>query len=185
MMQAVGHFNKSTNSPSDSLENIEHRRRMMESLDFDQAETRQATIKNAHVKTCKWLLQQSEYQNWLDPKKTLQTYGLLWIKGKPGTGKSTIMKFILAHVERTVSKELISVSFFFNARGGELERSTTGMYRSILFQLLKKLPRLQGTLDFVNLSRMSARWELEILKQTFRCAVENWNKSICYASWTP
>ena len=157
---------------ADSKPNLEHRRLMMESLDFDQAETRQATIKNAHVKTCKWLLQQSEYQDWLDPRKTLETYGFLWIKGKPGTGKSTIMKFTLVHVERTMSKELISVSFFFNARGRELEKSTTGMYRSLLFQLLKKLPRLQGILDFINLSRMSARWELEVLKQTFRYAVE-------------
>ena len=82
------------------------------------------------------------------------------------------MKFALAHFERTMPKESISISFFFGARGRDLEKSIIGMYRSLLFQLLKKLPRLQGILDSINLSRMSARWELEILKQTFRCAIE-------------
>ena len=64
----------------DSKLNLEHRKLMIESLDFDQAETRQASIKNAHVKTCRWLLQQSEYQDWLDPRKNFETYGFLWIK---------------------------------------------------------------------------------------------------------
>lgn len=34
------------------------------------------------------------------------------------------------------------ISFFFNARGGNLERSTNGMYRSLLLQLVDSIPEL-------------------------------------------
>ena len=63
----------------------------MEKLNFDQAESRRATIRKAHLRTCKWLSQQSEYQDWLDQSKIYENHGFLWIKGKPGTGKSTLM----------------------------------------------------------------------------------------------
>jgi hypothetical protein len=49
----------------------------------------------AHAKTCKWLLKKSEYLDWLDIAKLPDHHGFLWMKGKPGTGKSTLMKFAL------------------------------------------------------------------------------------------
>ena len=121
----------------------ENRKRvLLESLRFDQIDARQLTIKNAHAKTCRWLLQKSEYGDWLDPNKLGEHHGFLWIKGKPGTGKSTLMKFVLANARKKM-KDMIVISFFFNARGDELEKSTIGMYRSLLLQLLERLPALQ------------------------------------------
>ena len=38
---------------ADSKLNVEHRRLIIKSLNFDQAETRQVTIKNAHIKIYK------------------------------------------------------------------------------------------------------------------------------------
>ncbi|KAH7123077.1 hypothetical protein EDB81DRAFT_731796 [Dactylonectria macrodidyma] len=63
--------------------------------------------------------------------KAVENHGFLWIRGKLGAGKSTIMSF--AYKEATKHNQSIVISFFFNARGGSLERSTTGMYRSLLF----------------------------------------------------
>jgi adenylylsulfate kinase-like enzyme len=54
-------------------------------------------IKNAHAKTCSWLIRKPEYLDWLNPSKLSQHHGFLWIKGKPGAGKSTVMKFALAY----------------------------------------------------------------------------------------
>ena len=138
----------------------------MDSLSYNQAETRRLTTKNAHLKTCRWLLRYSDYQDWLDQNKTSKNHGFLWIKGKPGTGKSTVVKFALMHVEKTLSKESTSISFLFNARGTELEKSTIGMYRSLLFQLLQKLPRLRNALELLNppanLPATSVRWDFEM-----------------------
>jgi ankyrin repeat protein/nucleoside phosphorylase len=123
----------------------EQRRKLLESLEFDQFNARQKTIKLAHKKTCSWLLRREEYLNWLDVTKIKDHHGFLWIKGKPGTGKSTIMNF--AHIEaKRKMKDKIVISFFFNARGTDLERSTIGMYRSLLLQLLQSFPKLQEVL---------------------------------------
>src|SRR4051794_19467725 len=67
----------------------EQTRMLLDSLRFDQIDARQTTIKNAHAKTCKWLLKNSKYFDWLDATKLGEHHGFLWIKGKPGTGKST------------------------------------------------------------------------------------------------
>lgn len=123
----------------------EQRRKLLESLEFDQFNARQKTIKLAHKKTCSWLLRREEYLNWLDVTKFKDHHGFLWIKGKPGTGKSTIMNF--AHLEaKRKMKDKFVISFFFNARGEHLEKSTIGMYRSLLSQLLQSFPKLQEVL---------------------------------------
>ena len=103
-------------------------------------DARRSGIKPNHVETCQWLLTHSDYLDWLDPKKAVEHHGFLWIRGKPGAGKSTIMNF--AYTEAIKEKAGTVISFFFNARGDVLERSTTGMYRSLLFQLLNAIPRL-------------------------------------------
>ncbi|KAH8762543.1 hypothetical protein F5883DRAFT_423948, partial [Diaporthe sp. PMI_573] len=96
---------------------------------FEQIDSRKNTIKAAHAKTCHWLLTHPEYQAWLDPQKLSQHHGFLWIRGKPGAGKSTIMKFIYTKMKRKDRRQLaITASFFFNARGVFLEKSVSGMY---------------------------------------------------------
>ncbi|RYO15465.1 hypothetical protein AA0111_g11677 [Alternaria arborescens] len=118
------------------------RQALMESLRFDQIDARYATIKNAHAKTCKWLLRKSEHTEWLDPTRLSNHHGFLWIKGKPGTGKSTLMKFAFGQASKT-RKSDTAIAFFFNARGETLEKTIIGMYRSLLLQLLEKIPTLQ------------------------------------------
>ena len=114
------------------------KRMRLDSLRFDQIDARQMTIKNAHAKTSKWLLKKSEYLDWLNATKIGEHHGSLWIKGKPGTEKSTLMKFAVANTRKTM-KDRIVISFFFNTRGEHLEKSVIGTYRSLLLQLLEQL----------------------------------------------
>ncbi|KAH8702668.1 ankyrin repeat-containing domain protein [Phaeosphaeriaceae sp. PMI808] len=145
----------------------EQKRMLLDSLRFDQIDARQMTIKNAHVKTCKWLLKNSRYLDWLDVGKLSEHHGFLWIKGKPGTGKSTMMKFALINARKTM-KDSILLSFFFNARGEDIEKSTIGTYRSLLLQLLERLPALQSVFGSLGLSTSSFstnhQWNIESLK---------------------
>ncbi|KAE8454451.1 hypothetical protein EG329_000074 [Mollisiaceae sp. DMI_Dod_QoI] len=155
--------------------NGEQRRILLESLRFDQIEARQRSIKNSHAKTCEWLLQKTEYLNWLDITQLGEHYGILWIKGKPGTGKSTLMKFAHAHARKKIKKRVI-ISFFFNARGDDLEKSTTGMYRSLLLQLLERIPKLQCVFDSLGLTTLSTsgsqNWSIETLKELFGQSIQ-------------
>ncbi|KIX05149.1 uncharacterized protein Z518_06021 [Rhinocladiella mackenziei CBS 650.93] len=167
-----------------SLLNEERKRMLLDSLRFNQIDARQMTIKKAHAKTCTWLLRKSEYLDWLDPNKLSQHHGFLWIKGKPGTGKSTLMKFALANARKVIKNEIV-ISFFFNARGDDLEKSTVGMYRSLLLQLLERLPALQSIFDCLGLAAWDSschEWRIESLQTLFDEAVQGLGKSslVCF-----
>ncbi|GKZ71959.1 hypothetical protein AnigIFM50267_008005 [Aspergillus niger] len=163
---------------------VQHRALMMDALRFDQLESRQATIKPAHAKTCKWLLEKQEYVDWLDSKHFPEHCGFLWIKGKAGSGKSTLMKFAFQQANATVTAETDVISFFFNARGEDLEKSTLGMYRSLVAQLLEKVPELQVLLDELDNGSggESYTWSHEILQHTFRRSISRLSgrRVICF-----
>jgi len=167
-----------------SLDN-DQRRILLDSLRFDQIDARQMTIKNAHAKTCKWLLTKSEYIDWLDTTKLGEHHGLLWIKGKPGTGKSTLMKFALTNARKTMKDRTTIISFFFNARGTDMEKSTIGTYQSLLLQLLEQLPALQYVFNSLGLLSSSIRpdyqWSIESLKLLLEQAIQDLRQSvICF-----
>ena len=138
----------------------------MESLKFEQIDSRQSSIKTAHTKTCEWLLTHSAYQDWINRNHFIQHHGFLWINGKPGAGKSTLMKFAYLHTKNTSSDA--TISFFFNARGDVLEKSTAGMHRSLLVQLLETFPDLQAVLDNPGAHHIN---DIQTLRNIFSLAI--------------
>ncbi|KAH7156057.1 hypothetical protein EDB81DRAFT_716016 [Dactylonectria macrodidyma] len=163
----------------------EQKQQLRDSLKFAQIDARYMTIKSAHARTCKWLKKMDEYRHWLDPNQLHKHHGFLWIKGKPGTGKSTLMKFAMAQARRTM-KDKIILSFFFNARGEKLEKSTVGMYRSLLLQLLDGIPTLEAIFDSLHLTSWPQdglmEWSVELLKDLFEQGVQLLGKSevVCF-----
>ncbi|KAK4163034.1 hypothetical protein QBC43DRAFT_69902 [Cladorrhinum sp. PSN259] len=152
----------------------ERRQRLLKCLEFPQIDARRTTIRAAHTKTCGWLLRHSKYQDWLDPGKQSQNHGFLWMQGKAGAGKSTMMKFVYLETKKKVKKPSMAVaSFFFNARGDYLERSISGMYRSLLLQLLQEFPDLQSVLDDTDIVPRNQQDcpELNALKELLNSAV--------------
>ncbi|KAJ6141617.1 hypothetical protein N7470_010007 [Penicillium chermesinum] len=123
-------------------------KQLLDLLRFKQIDARRSTIKDAYFKTCAWFLHHPDYKAWLDSSKLSQHHGFLWIKGKPGAGKSTIMKFAYLNMKRKKQPcHSLTISFFFNARGDYLEKSVLGMYRSLLVQVLEGYPDLQEVLS--------------------------------------
>jgi hypothetical protein len=165
--------------------NDEQRQSLLDSLRFEQIDARQMTIKTAHAKTCRWLLKSKQYLNWLDTTKLDEHHGFLWIKGRAGTGKSTLMKYALVNARKAM-KDYIILSFFFNARGEDIEKSTIGTYRSVLLQLLGRLPALQGVFDSLSLSASKFttdhQWNIETLKTLLEQAIRSLGDSsvVCF-----
>ncbi|KEY73941.1 hypothetical protein S7711_09996 [Stachybotrys chartarum IBT 7711] len=149
------------------------RQRLLESLSFPQIDVRKTTIRAAHAKTCRWLVCHLAYQDWLNPSMQSQNHGFLWVRGKAGAGKSTIMKFIYLESKKSDGSDATTASFFFNARGDYLEKSIAGMYRSLLMQLLKEFPDLQSVLDDTDIVPWSQQTcpDLNALKELLRSAV--------------
>ncbi|RYP58420.1 hypothetical protein DL769_008959 [Monosporascus sp. CRB-8-3] len=170
--------------PSSSL-TVEQRQQLRDSLRFDQIGARHMNIWIAHARTCEWLQKKDEYIDWLSPSKLLNHHGFLWVKGKPGTGKSTLMKFALAQARRSM-KDWVILSFFFNAHGDELEKSTAGMYRSLLLQLLESIPGLDAIFDPLRLTVWprdgQMQWSVESLKDLFGQAIQSLGRSqvVCF-----
>ncbi|OQV08393.1 NACHT domain-containing protein [Cladophialophora immunda] len=168
--------NNCPHSASRTTLSIGERQAYVKSLRFDQIGARHATIKTAHAKTCRWLLKNPGYQDWLALERLSEHNGFLWIKGNPGTGKSTLMKYILANAKKTMPEATV-LSFFFNARGEGLEKSTEGLYRSLLLQLLENFSELEQILDLLpqpllaGTGEFEGQWQLETLKMIFQAAV--------------
>ncbi|KAK3322853.1 hypothetical protein B0H66DRAFT_215826 [Apodospora peruviana] len=102
---------------------------------------RRQTVEEPAAQTCLWLFEQETYQDWLRYENQDGHCGLLWLKGKPGAGKSTLMKEALRRAEaQQVPTKFWTASFFFNAKGGQLEHSSMGLLRSVLHQLLPRYP---------------------------------------------
>ncbi|KAL7935837.1 hypothetical protein V8C35DRAFT_298354 [Trichoderma chlorosporum] len=84
------------------------------------------------------------------------TDSLFWISGRPGSGKSTMMKFLyndprtwqfLNKLQR--SSRYITANFFFHHRGTAMQKSKEGFLRSVLSQILEQAP-----LTFLTLQTM-------------------------------
>ncbi|KAG5655650.1 hypothetical protein KAF25_009149 [Fusarium avenaceum] len=113
----------------------------LQSLWFPGINSRYDGLENPAAQTCQWLFEHESFQDWLSGRSREKHQGLLWLKGKPGSGKSTLMKEAFRRATlrqaKPSSSERIAV-FFFNGKGNELEHSVAGLFRSLLYQLLHK-----------------------------------------------
>src|SRR5437016_2512801 len=105
-------------------------------------DARFSKVSEPHGTTCKWLWENKEFLRWFK-----EDHGLFWIEGKPGCGKSTLMKYSFLEVRRRSGGRLqdryhATVGHFFNARGLTIEKSLEGLYRTLAHHLLVQIPRL-------------------------------------------
>jgi len=123
---------------------------VLQSLYFERMKFRYHNVPEAHAKTFEWIFEEKlassdkplQFTEWLRSES-----GIYWIMGKPGSGKSTLMKFICRH-ERSVkslriwaaSKQLVCAEFFFWNAGSELQKSYEGLLRGLLFEVLRQCP---------------------------------------------
>jgi hypothetical protein len=129
--------------PRTATASKDHRAAVLEALRFGNLETRRRTVKTALEKTCKWILDHPACAKWMKLE-----HRFFWIKGKPGAGKSVLIKYLDQHITRRLKKShAIGLYFYFNARGDELEQSFLGLYRSLLVQLVDLVPNLAHKLD--------------------------------------
>jgi ankyrin repeat protein len=128
----------------------------------------------AHPKTCNWILQHEKFMTW-----TRERRGLLWIKGKPGAGKSTLMAYIYRYFhEAHATEQDVHLSFFFTRRGTTLQQTPLGMLRSLLHQLYSqdssvRRPIRQAFKEKSALGKVGEAWDwhLKELENLFRDAV--------------
>ncbi|OTB06173.1 hypothetical protein M426DRAFT_9990 [Hypoxylon sp. CI-4A] len=135
-------------------------------------------------KTCAWILDTDTYKDWVSSTGAHSHHGFFWIKGKPGSGKSVLVKFLFNESAHNMP-DTTKFSFFFNARGEELERTTLGLYRALLWGIIDEFKDLIQVLDGVNLELVQRNgWEEQHVKNLLRQAIENLGNRpiICFSS---
>ena len=152
----------------------------LKSLTFPEISARKSNIDKPNAGTCEWIFNNSRYKSWDLANGSVGLVNLLWIKGKPGSGKSTLMKSITGfHDEQKELRQSICCSFFFNARGTSLENSPLGFYQTLLFQLLQSSePLLEEFLPrFLEKEKdcpgQKVAWQTPELSDFFHSAITN------------
>jgi hypothetical protein len=147
----VAALSKRLSSLVDMGNDIDTAQKILKSLRFSTMKVRHSKIAGAHRNTFRWMFEkptnlrlQVKYGEWLrsdDP--------IYWISGKPGSGKSTLMKYLVseertrAHLQSWASpKNLVIASFFFWIAGTEMQKSQKGLLQSLLYEVLRQCPNL-------------------------------------------
>ncbi|RFN47550.1 hypothetical protein FIE12Z_8194 [Fusarium flagelliforme] len=131
---------------------------ILESLAYKSMHDRESQVTEAHAKTLDWIFDDSSISQplrqtfrdsftiWLSGSELGSIY---WITGKPGSGKSTLVRYLsqhpaaLHHLRKWAGKKAISTAgFFFWTSGSRQQRSQTGLLRYLLHQLLSSDPDL-------------------------------------------
>ncbi|OIW22746.1 hypothetical protein CONLIGDRAFT_687165 [Coniochaeta ligniaria NRRL 30616] len=125
------------------------------SLYFSDWSTRRDQIDTPEEGTNNWIWSHPQYEAWYASHQ-----GLLWIEGKPGSGKSvlarSLQRRIVASWEKAdvgmsnapevrsggMSPQSIVAGWFYSTRLGDVGRSHLSLLRSIIFQLLRQDPSL-------------------------------------------
>ncbi|KAJ4302648.1 hypothetical protein N0V90_001537 [Kalmusia sp. IMI 367209] len=128
-------------------------RTILQNLRYREMSDREERIPDRYRQTFDWIYHEAASSQWTSFTRWLKSdSGTYWVTGKPGAGKSTLMKF-LHQDPRTVRilrsslipkgrSEIIVAGFFFWNSGTKMQMSQEGMVRTILHRCLEKCSNL-------------------------------------------
>ncbi|KAK4213918.1 hypothetical protein QBC37DRAFT_463011 [Rhypophila decipiens] len=133
-------------------ERMKAEQNILSSLDYNKRHFRHEAIPKAHQQTFGWVFtsQDDAHLGGGNLLKWLRKgSGIFWVSGKPGSGKSTFLKFV-AEDPRTLTalkewgdgKSVGLASHYFWAAGSSIQKSQEGLLRSILYEILEQAPSL-------------------------------------------
>ncbi|KAK1720326.1 uncharacterized protein BDZ83DRAFT_721901 [Colletotrichum acutatum] len=140
----------------------------IDDLNEEQQHAKQEAIKEKHRATFDWVF---SHDDTLFPQYFCR-------RGKPGSGKSILMKFLVTHPATRVKlgawgngyTMVIASHYFWNA-GSSMQKSQRGLLQTLLYEVLRKVPSL---IDRVCSRRRSAlqhklmeSWGMEELLDAF------------------
>jgi hypothetical protein len=177
----------------DRLQTSHTQRAFLESLEHPDMFARHSQIHAPATGTFEWIFKkrssrsdqnsrtmelQGRFSNWLRSSQPV-----FWINGKAGSGKSSLMSFIESH-ERThdllkmwaSGRKLHIFSFFFWRAGSEMQKSISGVLRSLLYQLARAKPEMIGSLMGNGISPPERTWTQARLQHAIEKALSHFSE---------
>ena len=169
-----------------SKEDKEKAQMIVNSLSTGELRRRRQDVRENHPETLNSILddEDSSLAKWLQ-----RGNGLFWIRGKAGSGKSTLMKFLVED-ERTEdllrvwagSNEVCIVQHFFWIAGTPLQKSHRGMLQDLLYQILNSdhtLVPLVCHKRWKSPNPVGQDWTTKELSSVLEAAVAKSQRHIC------
>jgi hypothetical protein len=143
---------------------------LLASLHLPETQERFDQVDEAYENTCEWIFKKEElgFVEWLRSGR-----GIFWISGKPGSGKSTLMKFVVSSHQtfqylymNRPDHRLIWAEFFFSNRGKRFQKNLEGLYHQILYQLVNQADYLTRIVQpiFEDHAEVQGTWTLIYLE---------------------
>ena len=171
------HFDRRLDDKAHEEAKLRGWQQFKDSLSFPEINARQDDIAMSHEGTCRWIfgptqagdetdsmgessdassesrdVEDIRAQPWSSFKDWLEGDGNdpYWLSGKPGSGKSTLMKYIStefssycqSHETLSIWGDAVICSFFFWNLGSPLQKNYVGLLRSLLFQIAEQRPEM-------------------------------------------
>ena len=120
----------------ENMSTLQSQLRILDSLRQLATGIRGRNVLEAYPGTFEWMLNPNAagFYQWLTSMN-----GLFWVAGKPGSGKTTLMKVISSHPltrealqQWAVGNACVVIDHFFCATGGETQQSLDGLLVSLL-----------------------------------------------------
>jgi len=115
---------------------------IISSLYFEALPIRHEAIASNYKNTSKWIYLIPSFRGWLGSGN-----GIFWISGKPGSGKSTLMKYLADNyeTERILTEwskphKVTIAAHYFWYLGTAMQKSLLGLLRTLVFDILRKMP---------------------------------------------
>ncbi|KAJ4079283.1 hypothetical protein NW760_015227 [Fusarium oxysporum] len=173
--------------------------RILNSLTFPEKHSRYTKVPNAYSETFGWIFEENvtgKQQQALEGRMLFREWletgdGVFHISGKPGAGKSTLMRFLFRS-ERTkdllaawsAGRKLILSKFFFWKHGSDMENSVNAMLRTLIYDTLEQCPELTSSVFPQHWSRVhSLPWQAPVelrfdddeIREAFSRLIQNRN----------
>ncbi|PTB49363.1 hypothetical protein M431DRAFT_9957 [Trichoderma harzianum CBS 226.95] len=177
--------------------------RLLRSLKYASMNTRRTELKPAHKATYVSIFDSLDankepdgapasssaaawrrFVQWLQSERRV-----FWIQGKPGAGKSTLMKFLLQHenTQKGVDKwspNTLILSHFFWKPGDNLQRNFRGLLCSLTHQLLSSecsaVDHVLSELQFSGGKDNIGDWEISELESIFHSLMIHCKRSVFF-----
>jgi hypothetical protein len=128
----------------------------------------------------------SSFTKWLSDGR-----GVFWITGRPGSGKSTLVKYLINHprtkeflIQSRHDQDWRIVSFFFDFRAGKgFANNFEGLLRSLLLQITFEEPKILAIIRSYGIEdfdpELRLKWSVPTLRSALQTALAASTSNIC------